>query len=114
MRLPEFTAEASIYKSTKHYSMVPSGASVREGAVVEPALAYPYQFCEPCEGGQRYCVRGLWKRVCEYEPIPPINPYGEPWTTGAQGHLRCHMEDVTVREWTEPCPIMIHPINVAV
>ena len=58
MNIPGFTAEASLYRSTKCYAMASKGVTVGGEAVIEP------QYCGPCISGRRQC--GAYQWDCGY------------------------------------------------
>lgn len=57
MRMPGFTAEASMYQSTRYYVMTPSVASIRNGRLVSIAVTFmPFM---PPDGGNGGGVKGV-------------------------------------------------------
>ena len=95
MRLPQFNAEASIYRSTRHYAQV-AGRTTDSASVVghlQPAINYPYGMgpeapCPwPCHYKPIYTIYGLrYECVCSGSDNPyggsDVCPSGATWCGG--------------------------------
>ena len=56
MKVPGFTAEASLYKSTHHYAIATYAAESALNAAVQPQWSPPISWCGPCADGMRRCI----------------------------------------------------------
>jgi hypothetical protein len=65
MKVPGFTAEASLYKSTHHYAIATYAAESALTAAVQPQWSPPISWCGPCADGMRRCIYGV--RQCGYD-----------------------------------------------
>lgn len=88
MALPQFSAEASIYRSTRHYGQVVGRAPV--AGLVQPGLAYSYGVgpevpCPyPCGYKPIYTIYGLRYR-CDcpsWSDSGAVCPPGQAWCGG--------------------------------
>ena len=72
MNLPQFTAEASLGKSSGAYRQAPLPSLL--GSLVLPALCFPEGECGPCRNGTQRCCEGgkIVIESCEAPP-PPVS-----------------------------------------
>src|SRR6266478_4355777 len=65
MKVPGFTAEASLYKSTDQYAVDAYAAQPVLSASVQPQWSPPISWCGPCRDGMRRCTYAV--RQCGYD-----------------------------------------------
>lgn len=87
MRMPGFTAEATLYRSNRQYIAASTDIVTRDQSVVRP------QFCGPCENGRRQCGDYGWTCYPDTES-PECN-----FLTGCP--IICHQGGF--RTWSIPC-----------
>jgi hypothetical protein len=56
MKMPGFTAEASLYQSTVYQTVAPATADIPRSASIQPQYSFRTFKCEPCKEGWRHCI----------------------------------------------------------
>lgn len=98
MTIPTFSAEVSIYQSTRSYVTGSFGSFAESSAVVQPQFrSHVRRQCGPCKNGKRQCV--LFGDECTVIEGAPGSPHlGIP---PSPGYVSCEPE--IFREWEQSC-----------